>query len=170
MLISFMTHELYMFIILTFPKYEMMHWCTQARRSQSKIKTNNNFIRDDLVSISFPFGKFQIAFWQKRSIGEPFTGTFKALKPSLFISNPELIRSVLIKDSTRLQDRGFRVLFHLVFHFQRFQQKFLIFFSRYLLLVSQRAHKKTGFIISKNTIDKKNKIDTHDLVKVKVKA
>lgn len=67
---------------------------------------------------SFPFGNFQVAFLQRRSIGDhirdmynastdPFNGTYNALMPSLFIRDPELIRSVLIKDFTSFQDRGF---------------------------------------------------------------
>lgn len=66
---------------------------------------------------SFPFGNFDGVFMQKRSIGywckdlyekttEPFVGVYSTLKPMLLVRDPDLIRTMLIKDFQHFHDRG----------------------------------------------------------------
>lgn len=68
-------------------------------------------------SASFPFGNFGAAFRQKlsfsdvverlyRRTSEPFFGTYAMLRPMLVLRDPEIIRSVLIKDFQYFTDRG----------------------------------------------------------------
>lgn len=69
------------------------------------------------IEPTFLFGNFGPTFRQALSIGElartfynstsdAFVGTFVAFKPSLLIRDPELIRTILIKDFQHFQDRG----------------------------------------------------------------
>lgn len=69
------------------------------------------------IEPTFLFGNFGPTFRQQLSIGEllqtfynstsdAFIGTFLAFKPSLVIRDPELARSVLIKDFQHFHDRG----------------------------------------------------------------
>lgn len=66
---------------------------------------------------SFPFGNFARSFLQKTSIGEltqefyrstkePFIGVYGALRPILILRDPELIRSIFVKDFQSFHDRG----------------------------------------------------------------
>lgn len=65
----------------------------------------------------FPFGNFKKNILQKISIGElteelynsssePIVGFYAALRPSVLIRDPEIIRSVLIKDFSSFYHRG----------------------------------------------------------------
>lgn len=67
--------------------------------------------------VSLIFGHFKAAFAQKESIGlffwrvyqntnEPFVGVYGVFRPILFIRDPELIRTILIKDFANFSDRG----------------------------------------------------------------
>lgn len=70
-----------------------------------------------LPGVSLLFGHFAATFAQKQSIGlfflsayrstaEPFIGVYGFLRPILFIRDPELVRSILIKDFAHFSDRG----------------------------------------------------------------
>lgn len=70
------------------------------------------------VSPSFPFGNFGKTFLKKTSIGEllqefyrtvnePFFGLYSMFNPTLIVCDPQLIRSVLVKDFQHFTDRGF---------------------------------------------------------------
>ncbi|KAJ6639104.1 putative cytochrome P450 6d4, partial [Pseudolycoriella hygida] len=70
------------------------------------------------VPPSLPFGNFGKTFRKKISIGEllqefyqtlnePFFGLFSTHKPVLVVSDPHLIRLVLVKDFQSFSDRGF---------------------------------------------------------------
>lgn len=70
------------------------------------------------VSPSFPFGNFGKTFTKKTSIGEllqefyrsvnePFFGLYSMFNPTLVVCDPQLIRSVLVKDFQHFADRGF---------------------------------------------------------------
>lgn len=72
------------------------------------------------IEPTFLFGNFGPTFRQQLSIGElartfynstsdAFIGIFVAFKPSLVIRDPELIRTILIKDFQHFQDRGFEI-------------------------------------------------------------
>lgn len=63
------------------------------------------------------FGHFKATFTQKESIGlfflrayrsstEPFLGVYGVFRPILFIRDPELVRTILIKDFAHFSDRG----------------------------------------------------------------
>lgn len=66
----------------------------------------------------FPFGNLAKVFIQRKSIfdvgeenyyaaaSEPFVGTYIFLKPSLQLRDPELIRTVMVKDAAHFMDRG----------------------------------------------------------------
>lgn len=67
--------------------------------------------------VSLLFGHFGAAFAQTESIGlffrrvyqttnEPFIGVYGILRPILFIRDPELVRTILIKDFVHFSDRG----------------------------------------------------------------
>lgn len=67
--------------------------------------------------VNLIFGHFKAAFAQKESIGlffmrvyrsttEPFLGVYGILRPILFIKDPELVRTILIKDFAHFSDRG----------------------------------------------------------------
>ncbi|XP_031638904.1 probable cytochrome P450 6d5 [Contarinia nasturtii] len=67
--------------------------------------------------ITFPFGNFKRTFLQKehfvKSIDriyhattEPFIGIYTVFRPTLMIREPELIRTILIKDFNHFTDRG----------------------------------------------------------------
>lgn len=69
------------------------------------------------ISPTFPFGNFGTSFLQINHIGlhlqdvykktkEPFIGLYSGFKPMLMVNDPELIRSVFIKDFQNFQDRG----------------------------------------------------------------
>lgn len=66
---------------------------------------------------SYLFGHFRKTVLQKEFVGdevknlynstnEPFVGIYSVLKPILMIRDPELIRSVLVKDFAHFTDRG----------------------------------------------------------------
>lgn len=66
---------------------------------------------------SFPFGNFGKTFLQKLSIGElaeefyhsttePFIGVYGALRPTLLVRDPIVIRDILIRDFQHFTDRG----------------------------------------------------------------
>lgn len=70
-----------------------------------------------LPGASLLFGHFKATFAQKESVGhffnrvyrgtnEPFLGVYGFLKPMLLINDPELVRTVLIKDFAHFSDRG----------------------------------------------------------------
>lgn len=70
-----------------------------------------------LPNVSLLFGHFRATFAQKESMGhfftrvyrrtkEPFIGVYGFLRPILLINDPELIRSILIKDFAHFADRG----------------------------------------------------------------
>lgn len=70
------------------------------------------------ISPSFPFGNFGKTFVKKISIGEllqefytivnePFFGLYSMLNPVLVVCDPQLIRSILVKDFQHFADRGF---------------------------------------------------------------
>lgn len=72
------------------------------------------------IEPTFLLGNFGPTFRQQLSIGEllrtfynstsdAFIGIFVALQPSLVIRDPELIRTILIKDFQHFQDRGITV-------------------------------------------------------------
>lgn len=63
------------------------------------------------------FGHFKLMFLQKESFGdfvkriydettEPFIGIYGVYRPILFLRDPELIRSILVKDFSSFADRG----------------------------------------------------------------
>lgn len=67
--------------------------------------------------VSLLFGHFSGAFAQTESIGlffrrvyqttnEPFIGVYGILRPILFVRDPELVRTILIKDFVHFSDRG----------------------------------------------------------------
>lgn len=67
--------------------------------------------------VSLLFGHFGAAFAQTESIGlffrrvyqttnEPFIGVYGILRPILFVRDPELVRTILIKDFVHFSDRG----------------------------------------------------------------
>lgn len=67
--------------------------------------------------VSLLFGHFRASFAQTESIGlffkrvyqtsnEPFIGVYGILRPILFIRDPELVRTILIKDFVHFSDRG----------------------------------------------------------------
>lgn len=75
--------------------------------------------RRGVISIpaTFPFGNFRKTFLQQISIGElaeefyrstkePFIGVYGALRPTLVLRDPEIIRNVLVKDFQHFVDRG----------------------------------------------------------------
>lgn len=70
------------------------------------------------VAPSFPFGNFGKTFLKRTSIGEllqefyrlmnePFFGLYSMFDPVLVVCDPQLIRSVLVKDFQHFTDRGF---------------------------------------------------------------
>lgn len=70
------------------------------------------------VPPSFPFGNFGKTFTKKTSIGEllqefyrtvnePFFGLYSMFNPTLVVCDPQLIRSILVKDFQHFADRGF---------------------------------------------------------------
>lgn len=70
-----------------------------------------------LPNFNYVLGHFKSLFTMKTSFGdwtrtmynstkEPFIGVYGILKPILLIRDPELIRSILIKDFASFQDRG----------------------------------------------------------------
>lgn len=70
-----------------------------------------------LPDVNLLFGHFKATFAQKESIGlffvrayksttEPFLGVYGVLRPILFIRDPELVRTILIKDFVHFSDRG----------------------------------------------------------------
>lgn len=69
------------------------------------------------ISPTFPFGNFRSSFMQVTHMGiylqdvyrktkEPFLGLYSGFKPMLMVNDPELIRSVFIKDFQNFHDRG----------------------------------------------------------------
>lgn len=69
------------------------------------------------IEPSFPFGNNGKSFMQKisnaeemvemyKSTTEPFDGTFGVFRPILFVRDPNLIRSILIKDFQYFVNRG----------------------------------------------------------------
>lgn len=70
------------------------------------------------IEPSFPFGNNGKSFMQKisnaeemveiynKSAMEPFVGTFGVFRPILFVHDPNLIRSILIKDFQYFVNRG----------------------------------------------------------------
>lgn len=65
----------------------------------------------------FPLGNFADSFLQRISIGElvqqmyqktkePFIGIYGAVRPTLLIQDPALIRRIFIKDFQHFSDRG----------------------------------------------------------------
>lgn len=76
------------------------------------LKYNIKFIKPQ-----FPFGNLGPSFLQKLSIAEllqtfynyanePFIGVFTGIRPTLILRDPELIRTVFIKDFQYFHDRG----------------------------------------------------------------
>lgn len=72
------------------------------------------------IDPTFLVGNFGPTFRQKLSIGElvrtfynstsdAFIGIFVAFKPSLVVRDPELIRTILVKDFAHFQDRGIQI-------------------------------------------------------------
>lgn len=72
---------------------------------------------EQFPGVSYLFGHFTATFLRKEFIAEPvtkiyhatsapFIGIYSLLKPILLIRDPELIRSVLIKDFAHFTDRG----------------------------------------------------------------
>lgn len=70
-----------------------------------------------LPDVNLLFGNFKATFMQKESVGlffrrvyqstnEPFLGVYGVLRPILFVRDPELIRTILIKDFAHFSDRG----------------------------------------------------------------
>lgn len=70
-----------------------------------------------LPNCSLIFGHLKTTFMQKESIGtfvrgvynsinEPFIGIYSVLRPILVVRDPELIRSILIKDFTHFNEHG----------------------------------------------------------------
>lgn len=66
---------------------------------------------------TFPFGNFGPTIFQKKTAGElvadiyresrePFIGIFGALRPTLVVRDPKIIRSIFIKDFQHFVDRG----------------------------------------------------------------
>lgn len=66
---------------------------------------------------SFPFGNFGAAFMQKlpfngvieklyHQTNEPYFGTYAMIRPVLVLRDPELVRSVMIRDFQYFTDRG----------------------------------------------------------------
>lgn len=67
--------------------------------------------------VSLLFGHFKAAFTQTESVGlffrrvyqttnEPFIGVYSVLRPILFVRDPTLVRTILIKDFSYFSDRG----------------------------------------------------------------
>lgn len=70
-----------------------------------------------LPNVNLLFGHFKATFAQTESVGlffwrvyrsttEPFLGVYGVLRPILFIRDPELMRTILIKDFAHFSDRG----------------------------------------------------------------
>lgn len=68
-------------------------------------------------NVSLLFGHFKATFAQKESMGhffnrvynntsEPFLGVYGFLRPMLLIKDPELVRTILVKDFAHFSDRG----------------------------------------------------------------
>lgn len=66
---------------------------------------------------NFPLGNFADSFLQRLSIGEvveklyykskePFIGIYGAIRPTLLVQDPALIRRIFIKDFQHFADRG----------------------------------------------------------------
>lgn len=100
-LLIFFSGTLYLLV-----RYVYLHW---ERRGIKYIQP------------TFPFGNFGKSFMQKisnaeemteiyRKTKEPFIGTFGLFRPILFLRDPDLIRSVLIKDFQYFVNRGVRSL------------------------------------------------------------
>lgn len=70
---------------------------------------------------TFPLGNFSDSFLQKTSIGEviekiyyqtkePFIGIYGAVRPTLLVQDPALIRRIFIKDFQYFVDRGMVII------------------------------------------------------------
>lgn len=98
---------LYSFVFLTtilyfYIKYLYSYWNRRGVKS---------------LQPTFPFGNFSKNFLQKcsiaeltqefyRSTTEPFIGVYGALRPILIVRDPELIRTIFVKDFQSFHDRG----------------------------------------------------------------
>lgn len=96
-------------VVYVYAKYMFSYW---KRRGVPYLKP------------SIPFGNFDQLFMQKKNIGdltkelyrktkEPFIGVYSMLRPMLIVRDPDLIRSIFIKDFQHFHDRG-------VFHDEKF--------------------------------------------------
>lgn len=90
-------------VFYIFLKYSYSYWKRRGFKTFSKA--------------NLLFGHFNGTFAQKESMGqffwrvykntnEPFIGVYGVLRPILFIRDPELIRTILIKDFAYFSDRG----------------------------------------------------------------
>lgn len=70
-----------------------------------------------MPDVSYIFGHFKPTFTQKESLGnfitriynstkEPFIGIYSVFRPILVVRDPEIVRSILIKDFNYFTDRG----------------------------------------------------------------
>lgn len=106
---NMISSDLFLFIVILFASlsYYVYHVFTYWKRRGVKY-----------VSPSFPFGNFGKTFTKKisigellqefyRSVNEPFFGLYSMFNPTLVVCDPQLIRSVLVKDFQHFSDRGF---------------------------------------------------------------
>lgn len=90
-------------IFFVFLRYSNSYW----DRKSFKTLPNGHYV----------FGHFLSTFLQKETIGdfflrlynrttEPFIGIYGVFRPILLVRDPELIRSILVKDFNSFTDRG----------------------------------------------------------------
>lgn len=90
-------------IIYLFIKQTYSHWNRKGFKTFSNVHPLFGHFKGTFAQYE-SMGQF---FWRvRKNTNEPFIGVYGLLRPILFIRDPELIRTILIKDFTHFSNRG----------------------------------------------------------------